>query len=82
LTIFFKQDIFVLELKIKHDKHAKADELDQLSGYLDKLGQNRGYLLLFETRPSGEITWEERIKWEEIEHVFLVINRKIVVIEM
>lgn len=82
LTIFYNQDIFVLELKIKRDKYTLEDGMEQISKYLDKLGQNHGYLILFEPRPSTEIPWEERIKWDETDYEYMGINRKITIVEM
>jgi hypothetical protein len=37
--------------------------LDQLARYLDKLGERRGYLIIFEI-DTGK-SWDERIRWEE-----------------
>ncbi|MBI4645550.1 MAG: ATP-binding protein [Bacteroidia bacterium] len=78
LTIYYGNDIFVLELKIKYDKWVYEEGLDQISRYLDTLGINRGYLILFELKPSSEVSWEQRIKWEEVAQ-----NEKtIIVVEM
>jgi hypothetical protein len=82
LVIDFGGERFVLELKLKNQNYKKERALEQISAYMDTLSQEHGYLVLFESKPSKIISWEERIKWEEIEHVSLGINRKIVVIEM
>jgi hypothetical protein len=35
---------------------------------MDKLGQQYGYLMIFETKPSTELSWDERIRREEKEY--------------
>lgn len=38
--------------------------LQQLARYMDKLGQQRGFLILYEKKPSEELPWEARIRRE------------------
>ena len=45
---------------------------------MDRLGQQHGYLVLFETKSIEEIPWEQRIQWEELEHR----GKRIAVLEM
>ena len=45
LAVYFNKQIFVLELKINRDNYTKEDGLEQLSRYLDSLGQEKGYLI-------------------------------------
>ncbi|KJJ85139.1 ATPase domain protein, prokaryote domain protein [Candidatus Omnitrophus magneticus] len=78
LTIEFAGETFVLELKLKRDSDSKEDGLDQISRYLDTLGMTKGYLILFEIKPSSIIPWETRVKWENVSHQ----NKKITVVEM
>ncbi|KJJ85112.1 protein containing DUF1703 [Candidatus Omnitrophus magneticus] len=78
LTIEFAGDTFVLELKLKRDSDSKEDGLDQISRYLDTLGMTKGYLILFEIKPSSIIPWETRVKWEDISHQ----NKNITIVEM
>ncbi|KJJ83443.1 hypothetical protein OMAG_002688 [Candidatus Omnitrophus magneticus] len=69
---------FVLELKLKRDSDSKEDGLDQISRYLDTLGMTKGYLILFEIKPSSIIPWETRVKWEDVIHQ----NKEITIVEM
>lgn len=78
LAAFWKDQVFAIEMKIKRRKDALEKGLDQLWAYLDRLGQQQGYLVLFETKTSEEIPWEERIKWEEVTHK----GKRITVLEM
>ncbi len=68
MAIFWKKQVLAIELKIRYDKDTEGDGLTQLAGYLDKLGQQHGYLVIFDKRPSTEFPWEERIQWKEVQH--------------
>ncbi|KJJ83186.1 ATPase domain protein, prokaryote domain protein [Candidatus Omnitrophus magneticus] len=78
LLIEFNGDKFVLELKLKRMPSARQKGLDQISRYLDTLGMTKGYLILFEIKPSSIIPWETRVKWEDISHQ----NKNITIVEM
>ena len=68
LAVFWKNQVFALELKINRNARSQEEGLRQISRYLDKLGQKAGYLILFETRSSEEIPWEQRLGWEVREY--------------
>jgi hypothetical protein len=74
LVIEFGPDRFALELKLKHDRFSEPEGREQLARYLDRLGLEHGYLLLFETDPT--IPWEDRLRWEELDEG----NRRITLI--
>ncbi|KJJ83674.1 protein containing DUF1703 [Candidatus Omnitrophus magneticus] len=78
LLIEFNGERFVLELKLKRLPSARQKGLDQISRYLDTLGMTKGYLILFEIKPSSIIPWETRVKWEDISHQ----NKEITIVEM
>ena len=82
LLIEYAGERFVIEMKINHDSETLSDGKDQISRYLDKLGLNHGYLILFETKKSAEIPWEARIKWTEIEYEWKGITKQISLVEM
>jgi hypothetical protein len=65
LAIFWKGEVHVIEMKLKRSPKAIEKGRQQLKRYLDTLGQKRGYLVLFELKPSTEVSWEERVKWTE-----------------
>lgn len=62
LVKFGKQE-FALELKVKRDRYTIEDGKEQLARYLDGLGLEEGYLVIFD---PGDIDWEEKIYWQEI----------------
>ena len=82
LAVYFGKDCFVMELKLKNQYKYLERGLDQLSAYMDMLGQKHGYLILFETKSSKEIPWDKRLNRYDTEHEYLDIKRNITVIEM
>jgi hypothetical protein len=78
LAAFWKDRVFAIEMKIKRDSSTREEGLDQLCAYMDRLDQQHGYLVLFETKTSEELPWEQRIKWEEVTHR----GKQITVVEM
>jgi hypothetical protein len=64
LAIFWKQQVIPIEMKLHYDSYTREDGLAQLSRYMDKLGQQHGYLVIFEKIPSDQLPWEQRIRME------------------
>jgi len=64
LAVFWKDQIIPIELKMQHDKWSEPEGKQQIARYMDKLGQQRGYLILFEKKSSEELPWETRIRRE------------------
>jgi Endonuclease NucS len=65
LLIEWKKDRHVIELKLRRRKTTEADAIEQLAGYLDRLGLSEGWLVLFDLR---KIRWEKKIFQREVEH--------------
>jgi hypothetical protein len=78
LAVFWKEQVFPIEIKMHHDARSEAQGLQQLSRYMDKLGQQRGFLVLFEKKNSDELPWEQRIRRE----IHTVDNKEIVLLGM
>jgi DNA polymerase III delta prime subunit len=68
LAAFWKDQVFAIEMKIKRDNSTKEEGLDQIWAYMDRLGQQHGYLVLFEPKTPTELPWEQRIKKETVAH--------------
>ena len=64
LAVFWKDQIIPIEIKMHHNARSLPDGLQQLSRYMDKLGQKQGYLILFEKQSSEELPWDHRIRRE------------------
>lgn len=65
LTVFWKNQTIVLELKLKYDSETRTEGLRQTARYMDTLGQQHGYLVLFELKKSDLVPWEERLRWTD-----------------
>jgi len=65
LLVKFKKQEFALELKIKRDRYTIADGKEQLSNYLDRLGLEEGYLVIFD---PGKKRWEQKIYYKDELH--------------
>jgi hypothetical protein len=78
LAVFWKTQVIPIEIKMHHDKWSEPDGLQQLARYMDKLGQQRGYLVLFEKKNAEELPWEQRIRRE----VHSVEGKEVVVLGM
>jgi hypothetical protein len=63
LIVTFGAERFILVLKLNRDPYSEEDGLRQIVRYLERIGENRGYLVMFGTDP--EITWEKRIYRKE-----------------
>ena len=64
LAVFWKNQVFPIEIKMHHDKWSQPEGLQQLARYMDKLGQKHGYLVIFEKKSSEVLPWEQRIRRE------------------
>jgi len=82
LLLVYNNENFVMELKMKRANFNFERSKTQLLQYLDKLGEQHGYLIIFETKPTSEVSWESRIKWYETEHTYNEVNKQITVVEM
>ena len=74
LVKFGTQEI-AIELKIKWGDYTVEDGKEQLARYLDGLGLDKGYLVIFDPE---ETPWEEKIYWNETEYN----NKTIVMVGM
>lgn len=78
LAVFWKDQVFILEMKIKRDNATKEEGLDQIWAYMDRLDRQQGYLVLFEPQSPKAVSWEQRTKWETLEYQ----GKQITVVEL
>ncbi len=57
---------YPVELKILRGEKSRTEGLRQLADYVDKLGADEGWLVLFDRTPGK--SWDERIYWETEKH--------------
>lgn len=65
LLVEFHGARHALELKLRKSERTQQEGIEQLSGYLDRLGLREGYLVLFDRREGR--TWEEKL-YEALAH--------------
>jgi hypothetical protein len=59
LLVFWREERHAIEVKIRRDTETEDEALDQLAGYLDRLGLSEGWLLMFDLRK--ELSWQEKL---------------------
>ncbi len=59
LTLLWQGQVHTVEVKLRRDRSTEADALEQVCGYLDVLGIDEGWLVLFDLRSS--LSWAERL---------------------
>ncbi|MEM9458301.1 MAG: hypothetical protein AAGF11_29260 [Myxococcota bacterium] len=55
-----------IEVKLRRDTTTESRALDQVTGYLDRLGLDEGWLVLFDLRQGP--SWNERLTTRPVEH--------------
>lgn len=50
LLVFWKSERHAIEVKLRRDTETEAEALEQLAGYLDRLGLVEGWLVMFDLR--------------------------------
>jgi hypothetical protein len=55
-----------IEMKVRRHERAEQQGIEQLARYLDGLGLNEGWLVLFDLRK--EVTWEQKLTTRTVEH--------------
>jgi hypothetical protein len=59
LCVVYKEQKYPIEIKILRNSKSLSDGLEQLSAYVDRVGSNEGWLVLFDR--SSEKPWEEKL---------------------
>jgi AAA+ ATPase superfamily predicted ATPase len=59
LCVVYNGEKYPIELKILRNSKSIPDGLEQLSAYIDRVGSNEGWLVVFDR--SKEISWEEKL---------------------
>ncbi|MGK7394297.1 MAG: AAA-like domain-containing protein [Candidatus Cyclobacteriaceae bacterium M3_2C_046] len=65
LCVHFGNKKYPIELKLWYGEKTVAEGIDQLSAYMDSLGEKKGWLVIFDRSP--EKNWDEKIYWQEQE---------------
>jgi hypothetical protein len=65
LLIEWKDERHAIEVKLRRDTETEADALDQVTRYLDSLGLDQGWLVMFDLRKAP---WGEKLYVREVQH--------------
>ncbi len=72
LLVCWQSEKHAIELKMRRDTETEAEAVEQLAGYLDKLGLGEGWLVLFDLRK--DLSWKEKLFVRETSHEGKVIR--------
>jgi hypothetical protein len=64
LAVEWRGHRYAVELKIRRGDRTEKQGVEQLSRYLDRLGLQEGYLVIFDRRP--EPTWDQKLFEKEV----------------
>ncbi len=67
LLIFWKGERHAIEVKLRRDEDTEERALNQLGRYLNHLGLNVGWLVLFDLRKT--LSWKEKLTLRDVEHL-------------
>ena len=62
LCVIYAGKKYVIELKVMYSKSVIKDGLEQISSYLSRIGENIGWLVIFDR--SNAKSWEDKIYWQ------------------
>jgi len=62
ICVVYENYKYPIELKIKYSNAVINVGIEQLSNYLETLGESTGWLILFDRNPKT--SWDEKISWE------------------
>jgi hypothetical protein len=65
LAVEWRGARYAIELKLRRDTETEAEALQQLADYLDRLGLDEGWLVLFDLRSAR--AWSERLTTSAVE---------------
>jgi len=65
MLVRYKSFEYAIELKIRRDTYTLEDGQEQLARYLDKVGLDHGWLVIFDPR---DLPWEQKLFMREIQY--------------
>ena len=71
LCVHFGDRKYPIEIKLWYGDKTVAEGVDQLSAYMDTIGEKEGWLVIFDRTP--EKSWDEKIYWHE-----QVVGKKVI----
>jgi hypothetical protein len=65
LMLFWGQDRYAIEVKVRRDTETEAEAIEQGVRYLDHAGLGEGWLVLFDLRK--ELAWADKLYLREVQ---------------
>jgi hypothetical protein len=62
LCLHYEDISYPIELKVRYGPRTYDEGVEQLAGYMKRLGCEEGWLVVFDRRP--EVSWDTKIFWE------------------
>ncbi len=62
LCLHYRGNAYPMEIKIRYSDNKVEEGISQLAGYMDRLGIDEGWLLVFDRRKN--VDWETKIFWK------------------
>jgi hypothetical protein len=72
LCVIYNKQNYPIEIKLLYDKNTIPEGIEQLSNYMDGLGEKIGWLVVFDRDMNK--TWEEKISWNTTQYRNMVIH--------
>jgi hypothetical protein len=66
LVVEWRGERHAIEVKLRRDSETEERALEQVAQYLDQLGMDEGWLVMFDLRKGS--SWEQRLTNRELEH--------------
>jgi hypothetical protein len=66
LVVEWKGQRHAIEVKLRRDTTTEERALEQMAGYLDRLGLGEGWLVMFDLRK--EVSWADKLFMREVEY--------------
>ncbi|MEM9453474.1 MAG: ATP-binding protein [Myxococcota bacterium] len=66
LLVLWRGQRYAIEVKVRRDTTTEQRALDQVTGYLERLGLSEGWMVLFDLRSTRP--WDERLFTRPVEH--------------
>jgi hypothetical protein len=63
LCVIYDGQKYPVEIKILQNERSRTESLNQISAYMDKIGSDAGWLVIFDR--DAEKSWDEKIYMRE-----------------
>ena len=72
LLVTWKHQRLAIEVKLRRDTETETEALKQVAGYIESLGLDEGWLVVFDQRKKR--SWEQRVFARDVTHAGKLIH--------